>query len=77
MDAEHVALADANLVEGLRGDLEELIIEDELLGFRGNGGFTFDDGFEELYCHVAAHLEVDDIRVRLLGADDADGDKPG
>lgn len=77
VDTEHVALTDTNLVEGLRGDLEELVVEDELLGIGGDGGFAVDDVFEELYRHVAANLEVDDIRVRLLGADDANGDPPG
>jgi hypothetical protein len=57
--------------------LEQLIVKDELLGFGRNSGFTFDDGFEKLYRHVAANLEIDDIRVRLLGADDANGDTPG
>jgi hypothetical protein len=57
--------------------LEELVVEDELLGFGGNSGFTFNDGFEELYRHVAANLKVDDIRVCLLRADDADRDTPG
>lgn len=77
VDTEHVTLADTNLVEGFRGDLEELIVEDELLGIGGDGGFAVDDVFEELYCHVAANLEVDDIRVRLLGTDDTNGDPPG
>jgi hypothetical protein len=74
--AEHVALGDTDLVKGLCGVLEEGIIEDELLGFGGNGGFALHDGFEELNGHVAADFEVDYVRVRI-GADDADGDTPG
>jgi hypothetical protein len=73
---EHVALGDTDLVKGLCGVLEEDIIEDELLGFGGNGGFALHDGFEELNGHVAADFEVDYVRVRI-GADDADGDTPG
>lgn len=76
MYTEHIALADADLVESLCGVLEELVVVDELLGFGRDGGFAFDDGFEELDGHVAAYFEVDDVRVRLLGADHTDGDTP-
>lgn len=34
------------------------------------------DSFEELDGHVAADFKVDYVRVRLLGADDTDGDTP-
>lgn len=76
MHAEHVALADADLVECLCGVLEELVVVDELLGLGRDGGLAFDNGFEELDGHVAADFEVDDVRVRLLGADHTDGDTP-
>lgn len=77
MYTEHVALTDANLVECLCGVLEELVVVDELLCFRGDGGFAFDDGFQELDGHVTTDFEVDDVRVGVLGADHTDGDTPG
>lgn len=44
---EHITFTDADLVECLCGVLEELVVVDKLLGFGWDGGFTFDDGFEE------------------------------
>lgn len=77
VDAEHIALADADGVEGLRGALKELVVIDELLSFGGNAGFAFDDGFEKLDGHVTSDFQGDDVGVGLLRADNAYGDPPG
>jgi hypothetical protein len=76
VDAEHITFADADLVKGLRGALQELVVIDELLSFGGDGGFAFDDGFEELDGHVTTDFEGNDVGVGLLRADNTYGDPP-